>query len=206
MPSEIREREIAEPSAFETFDRLGYVAIPALLEPALVNFFWSYANTKFASQLMTPSSPAVPNSPVSYGDPAFDGLLEHVRPLIEKYSNLRLLPTFSEFRMYKHGDLLKRHRDPLACEISVSVNIGQTPDDSWPLYVEGTAGPHRAVLKPGDGLLYRGVDCFHWREPFEGSKLVQAFLFYVDRDGRSANLKFDGRKSLMVQRRSRLED
>jgi len=62
------------------------------------------------------------------------------------------------------------------------------------------------VLKPGDGLLYRGVDCFHWREPFEGSKLVQAFLFYVDRDGRSANLKFDGRKSLMVQRRSRLED
>jgi len=140
LPSEIREREIAEPSAFETFDRLGYVVIPALLEPALVNFFWSYANTKFASQLMTPSSPAVPNSPVSYGDPAFDGLLEHVRPLIEKYSNLRLLPTFSEFRMYKHGDLLKRHRDRLACEISVSVNIGQTPDDSWPLYVEGTAG------------------------------------------------------------------
>ena len=54
-----------------------------------------------------------------------------------------------------------------------------------------------ASLSPGDALLYRGIDCFHWREPYLGSRLVQVFLHYVDRDGPHAGQKFDGRKTLM---------
>jgi hypothetical protein len=139
----------------------------------------------------------VPNTPAGYGDTAFDGLLEYLRPRVEHRSGHKLLPTYSYFRLYKRGDQLKRHRDRPACEISVSLNIGQTPSAPWPLYVEGQTVPFGASLAPGDALLYRGIDCFHWREPYLGSRLVQVFLHYVDCDGPHADQKFDRRKTLM---------
>jgi hypothetical protein len=37
----------------------------------------------------------------------------------------------------------------------------------------------------------------HWREPFQGNWLLQAFLFYVDRNGPYADQRFDGRITLM---------
>jgi hypothetical protein len=183
----------------ETFEQRGYLLLPALLESALTDFLWSYVHTKFACHLLLLSgdNAQVPNVLCDYGDPVFDGLLEYLRPRVEEYSGLRLLPTYSLFRLYRHGDILKRHRDRPACEISVSLNIGQVPSDAWPLYVEGNAGPYDAMLSPGDALLYRGIDLFHWREAFQGSSLVQVFLHYVDRNGPYADQKFDGRLTLM---------
>jgi hypothetical protein len=180
------------------FKRQSYLLLPALLELPLVDFLWSYVHTKIACGLLPLSGDQqVPNTLWGYGDHTFDGLLEYLRPRIEERSGLHLSPTYSYFRIYKNGDLLKRHRDRPACEISVSLNIGQVPSDAWPFYVEGNAGPYGAMLSPGDALLYRGVDLFHWREPFQGNRLVQVFLHYVDREGPYADQKFDGRITLM---------
>ena len=96
--------------------------------------------------------------------------------------------------MYKRGDVLARHRDRPACEISVTLNIGQKPLDPWPIYVQEPCG---AEPNPGDGLLYRGTELFHWRDAYQGEALVQVFLHYVDRDRPHADQKFDGRPSLM---------
>ena len=181
----------------ETFARQGYVAAPALIEPALVDFLWSCVHTKFASLWLSGGDRQVPNTPSKYGDPTFDGLLEYLRPHVEAATGLRLLPTYSYFRLYKHGDVLKRHRDRPACEISVSLNIGQAPDRPWLFHVEGWTGAHAASLFPGDALIYRGLECPHWREPFEGERLVQAFLHYVDAEGPHRVHKFDKRPTLM---------
>lgn len=200
MSGDLREIDAAPCTEQQAFARQGYIVLPALLEPPLVDFFWSYVHTKFASRLLSAADRQVPNAPSNYGDPAFDGLLEYIRGRIEERSGLRLLPTYSYFRLYGRGSVLSRHRDRPACEISVSLNIGQIPPEPWPIYVEGTSGPFGALLAPGDGLLYRGIDCFHWREPFQGTRLIQAFLHYVDRDGPHATQKFDGRKTLMRPR------
>ena len=181
----------------ELFGRDGYLVIPQLIEPALTDFLHSYVHTKFASRLLNTGDRQVPNTPTDYGDPAFDGLLEHLRPRVEKLTGLALYPTYSYFRLYKRGDVLKRHRDRPACEISVSLNLGQSPADPWPIYVERDAEPYSAVLTPGDGLLYRGCDCFHWREAYRGAGLAQAFLHYVDRRGPHVDQKYDRRKTLM---------
>jgi hypothetical protein len=181
----------------DTFRRQGYCELPRLIEPALSAFFWSYVRTKFASLLLTAGDRQVPHTPSGYGDPAFDGLLEYLCPRIETHSGLLLYPTYSYFRLYKRGDVLRRHRDRPACEISISLNVGQMPSEPWPIYVERDAGPHAALLMPGDALLYRGIDCFHWREAFQGDSMVQVFLHYVDRNGPHADQKFDRRKTLM---------
>lgn len=181
----------------DAFRQHGYIVVPQLIDAALADFFCSYVHTKFASLLLGSGGPLVPNSLGGYGDPAFDGLLEFLRPRIEEDSGLTLHPTYSHFRLYRHGNELRRHRDRPACEISVSLNISQTPADPWPIYVEGNSGPYAALLAPGDALLYRGIDLFHWREAYMGRELVQVFLHYVDRDGPHADQKFDGRKTLM---------
>ena len=52
------------------------------------------------------------------------------------------------------------------------------------------------MLRPGDALLYRGMEFTHWRDPYQGSRMFQAFMHYVDADGPHAGEKFDGRASL----------
>ena len=76
----------------ELFRRQGYVVVPHLIEPALADFFWSYVHTKFASLLLSAGDGQVPNTPGDYGDPAFDGLLEYLRPRIEDKLRPRALP------------------------------------------------------------------------------------------------------------------
>lgn len=181
----------------DQFRRTGSVTVPKLIEPALADFLWSYVHTKFASLLLSQGDPLLPNTPKAYGDAAFDGLLEYLRPRVEESSGLALYPTYSYFRLYKRGDVLKRHRDRPACEISVSLNIGQVPADPWPIYVERTGEPYGALLMPGDAVMYRGCDCFHWRDAYRGDRLVQVFLHYVDRNGPHADQKFDRRQTLM---------
>jgi hypothetical protein len=111
-------------------------------------------------------------TPGDYGDPAFDGLLEHLRPSVQDHSGLRLSPTYSYFRMYKRGDVLARHRDRPACEISVTLDIGQKPLDPRPIYVSGRRRALRRRAEASDGLLYRGTELFHWRDAYQGEALV----------------------------------
>jgi hypothetical protein len=67
-------------------------------------------------------------------------------------------------------------------------------DLRWPFWLEGPNGIVKLELSPGDGLLYRGIECTHWREAFEGTRLAQVFLHYVDQNGPHADWKFDKRK------------
>ena len=182
----------------EHFARNGYAVIPGLLAPALTDFFWSYIHTKYASGLMIWSDALVPMTPAAYADSAAEGLLDFVQPQIEAIAGLDLFPTYSYLRIYKRGDKLLSHRDRPACEFSVSLNIGQSPADPWPLFVENASGGARVDLRPGDALLYRGIDLFHWRNPYAGNQLMQVFLHWVDANGPHADQKFDGRPSLML--------
>lgn len=197
MTADIHSTDLAGADAPRAFRQNGYVVVRDFIDAELARFLCSYVHTRFASRLLGSGGPAVPDSLGGYGDPTFDGLLEFQRPKVEQVTGLRLHPTYSFFRLYRRGNALKRHRDRPACEISVSLNVGQLPATPWPLHVDGLCGPHAALLAPGDALIYRGVDLAHWREPYEGRQLVQVFLHYVDRQGPHADQKFDGRKTLM---------
>jgi hypothetical protein len=180
------------------FRRDGYVLVPALIGAALTEFLRSCVDTKFASRLISlPRRGPAAGTAGGYGDPTFDGLLEYLRPRIEAASGLSLYPTYSYFRLYKRGDVLMRHLDRPACEISVTLNLAQSPNEPWPIFVERGNERYAARLSPGDALLYRGCECWHWREAFHGDRLVQVFLHYVDRNGPHRAEKFDRRQTLM---------
>ena len=52
------------------------------------------------------------------------------------------------------------------------------------------------VQEPGDAVLYKGNELFHWRDPYQGTEQINAFFFFVRAKGPKAVLKYDTRPML----------
>ena len=106
----------------------------------------------------------IPNTYSCYSDIAMETLLLKCQPVMEKTTGLKLYPAYTYARIYKKGDVLKRHKDRFSCEISTTMNLG---GDDWPIYLEpsGEVGKKgvKVDLKPGDMLVYSGCELEHWR-------------------------------------------
>lgn len=187
----------APASVIEAFQTGGYAVIKALVPLDRVTQLRDHlARRAKAGTMLMAGDEQVPGTPNVYGDAQLDALLQDIKPLIEAHTALELHPTYSFARIYKKGDILEPHRDRSACEISISLNLGQEPDTPWALNIGDENAPFAALLRPGDALLYRGPELTHWRDAYEGDRLFQVFLHYVDANGPHAAEKFDGRASL----------
>tara|TARA_R100001594_G_C4012241_1_gene257254 strand:+ start:317 stop:982 length:666 start_codon:yes stop_codon:yes gene_type:complete len=203
------------------FKKNKYKIIKNLISPQLASFLFTYLFMKRNVQitmvkegLIAPFSnyfgsfkdPQVMNTYSHYADIAMETLLFLIKPKLEKIMGTSLIETYSYCRMYKNGDILKRHKDRPSCQLSATVNLGGDP---WPIFVEpdetkggdtnkgyvsaNTSGV-RVDLEPGDAFLYEGCKLEHWREPFEGEACGQVFLHY-NSDNNQHNL-YDGRPHL----------
>lgn len=152
-----------------------------------------------------------------YGDCAFDTLLLKCQNIMEKHTGTKLLPNYSYARLYRRGDVLKRHKDRFSCEFSTTLNLG---GGVWPIYInpnekegklvgkkrglhqiqdydESKAKGVKIILKPGDMLIYRGDLLEHWREPLENEDCGQVFLHYTSSKSKGAHENvFDTRTHL----------
>jgi hypothetical protein len=156
----------------------------------------------------------VPNTYFSYADIVMETLMLKCQPIMEKTTGLKLTPAYTYARIYKYGDVLKRHKDRFSCEISTTMNLAGDP---WPIYLSpnenvgraekdggkkgitlaSTAKGIKVDLKPGEMLVYRGCELEHWRNKFKGKECIQAFLHYN-------NQKTPGAKENMFDKRPHL--
>jgi len=124
----------------------------------------------------------IPNTYSQYSNIAMETLMLKCQPKMEEVTGLKLYPAYTYARIYKKGDILKRHKDRFSCEISTTMNLG---GDDWPIYLEpsGEVGKKgiQVNLKQGDMLVYSGCELEHWREKFKGKECVQVFLHYNNR-------------------------
>jgi hypothetical protein len=207
------------------FKKKKYTIIREAISKDLAVFIANYflmkrqvAKTFFAKRYVSPfetiygtfKDEQVPNTYSHYADIAMETLMLKCQPAMEKATGLKLNPAYTYARIYKKGDVLKRHKDRFSCEISTTMNLGGDP---WPIYLSPnknvgkpngkditTASKAKGVkvdLKPGDMLVYRGCELEHWREKFKGKECVQVFLHYNNRKtpGAEKNI-FDGRQHL----------
>ena len=130
----------------------------------------------------------IPNTYSQYANMAMETLLLKCQPKMEEVTGLKLYPAYTYARIYKKGDVLKRHKDRFSCEISTTMNLG---GDDWPIYLEpsGKEGMKgvKVDLKPGDMLVYSGCELEHWREEFQGDNCAQVFLHYNDQKSKDAD-------------------
>mgnify|MGYP003625928606 FL=1 len=166
--------------------------------------------SSFTEEWGTWSDEQVPNTYSNYADIAMETLLMRTLPIMEKKTGLKLNPTYSYARIYKTGDVLKRHKDRFSCEISTTLNLGGDP---WCIYLEPKKNVGipdnkkitafsknkgiKVILKPGDMLVYKGMELEHWREEFQGDNCCQVFLHYNNQNSKNANKNiYDQRKHL----------
>lgn len=180
------------------FRRDRYVVLRSWLPNPQLSFAYRYVRKLARRGLMSPGDEQVPGTPSGASDWVMDGLLSDLLPAAEKASGLHLFPTYAYFRVYKRGDVLKVHKDRPSCEVSVTLCLGYSAPAPWPIWILGPNGRTEISLKAGDALLYRGIECEHWREPFDGEHQAQVFLHYVDQDGPCADWKYDKRPGLAI--------
>ena len=195
------------------FKKDRFIVIEKAIDPKIANFIYNYflmkrqvARTMFDERYISPfttefgvwNDDQVPNTYSHYSDIVMETLLLKLQPLMEKTTELKLIPNYSYARIYKKGDVLKRHKDRFSCEISTTLNLGGDP---WPIYLEpsekkGLKGI-KVNLNSGDMLVYKGNLLEHWREPFNGEDCAQVFLHYTNENtpGAKENI-FDKRLHL----------
>lgn len=160
--------------AREYFDRHGYMIIKNLYDPkelfhevpkerGQINYFGSVDRFNH-----NPDEMQVPGSLARYTHPQYKEAHTKIRLILEDILGEKLYNTYYYDRFYFAGQRLVRHSDRDACEVSVSVQISTNADKPWPFCIETPSGEERfANLEDGWGLLYKGCERQHWRDPLE---------------------------------------
>ena len=185
-----------------------YLQISAEADNWMLNNGVTHSGNKLVGNF---NDPQVPNSYAKYADRVMETLLVDTIKVMQKKTGLKLIPTYSYCRLYRTGNILKRHKDRPSCEISTTLNLGGDP---WPILIDPTGsdnvideyknihkpGAPKGVevnLKPGDMLIYSGCELEHWREPFRGKLCGQVFLHYNHADGRFAKTNLYDKRPML---------
>ena len=155
-----------------------------------------------------------------YFYPNYTYVHSQIRYKLQEIIGKKLYNTYFYDRFYNPGQELKIHTDRPACEISVTVHVSTNADTPWPIWIKKpdiykdekkseilTKGENASVLLlPGDGMVYKGCERPHWREPMareyrrtwygakvekEGLYYHQIFFHYVLADGLRAHFAND---------------
>ena len=162
----------------------------------------------------------VEGSLACYWHPQYRSIHSGIRLKLEKVLGNKLYNTYYYDRYYFPGQELTRHADRDACEISVTVHISSNLQEPWPIWIKTPdtyvdekktqvliAGENRSViLNAGDGMIYKGCERPHWRDPMpteytktwygrkvekEGLYYHQIFFHYVLANGQRAHCAND---------------
>ena len=208
----------------EFFDTYGYLIIENLCDPeklfhsvpkerGVFNWRGSDKLDKFTYEEIETQ---VNGSVARYWHPQYRKIHSEIRLILEQAIGRKLYNTYYYDRFYFPGQPLIKHTDRPSCEISVTIHIGTNIKESWPIWIKTpdtfedktmktliTSGENRSVhLEAGDGMIYKGCERPHWRDPMPGlleSKINkneslyyhQIFFHYVLQDGIRAHHAWD---------------
>ena len=98
-----------------------------------------------------------------------------------------LKPSYAYLGCYLDGAELKPHIDRPQCQFNLSIVFdmsdeqGQTPEP-WPIFLKKNNKTTAVNLAIGSGLLYRGTELEHWREPLpKGQRAIVCFYHFVQK-------------------------
>jgi hypothetical protein len=176
------------------FDKSGYFVVRNLWDPQELYrpvpaqrgqiSYWGKRDDQFTYQ---PLEQQVEGSLAVYSHPQYRSIQSGIRLKLEKIIGNQLYNTYYYDRYYFPGQALTIHCDRPACEISVTVNISTNLEKCWPVCIKKPSGEIGSVcLSPGDGMIYKGCERPHWRDPMPteynktwyGKKVEKEGLYY----------------------------
>ena len=183
-------------------DANGYLKISKLVSQDVLSLLKSYYEIcerigRFSTDAQCPLSKSLGH------DAGFDAVLNWLCPAISAIAERELTPTYSYTRIYGQGDVLSRHVDRPACEITVSICI-TIPNGypTSPLFLQAPGSDTGTILlSEGDACVYKGTEIYHWRDAFPCYGYCQLFLHYITpTNPLYYSEKQDGRSDLGITR------
>ena len=225
-----REQTGTAPTHNEEFDKNGYLITRDLYDPEELYYpvppergsIHYYGSVDRFDHV--PQEGQVEGSLARYYHPQYKTIHNTIRLRLEEIIGNKLYNTYYYDRFYFPDQQLRKHADRPACEISVTIHVSTNlPDDlkDWPIWIKTpdvytdetknnilVPGEERsAVLNPGDGMIYKGCERPHWRDPMLAPRLRkrdkwlrrkqpeyyyhQIFFLYVLADGERSHFKGD---------------
>ena len=212
------------------FDDNGYLYVKKMVDPQILwhplpeeRGVMNYWGKKIDQYTFKEEETQVKGSLARYWHPLYRKTHSDLREIIENIIGRKLYNTYYYDRFYFPGQKLERHVDRDACEISVSIHVSTNIDEMWPFHIKTPdifstknessrqktfskiekKGDVIAVnLEAGDGVLYKGCERPHWRDPMPGTLQMmrkgaeqlyyhQIFFHYVLQDGIRAHHAWD---------------
>jgi len=112
---------------------------------------------------------------------------EYLTSIIEKETDLKLIPTYCLVRKYFQESILGSHIDRDACEISLTYCIS---GPEW----EINMGDNTLITKIGNGVIYKGCEIPHGRSEPSSGEVLQVFNHWVISDGVRSKSAYDDGK------------
>ena len=215
------------------FDKNGYLVVKDLWDPIElyhplppITGQLNYYDDNIQNFNHQPVEMQVEGSLARYWHPQYRTIHSGVRKKLEEVIGRKLYNTYYYDRYYFPGQALTKHADRDACEISVSIHISTNLPDNlkdWEFKIKTpdtytdkrktavlVPGEERScILNPGDGMVYKGCERPHWRDPMPGTPIGkkskklfgkkqqqeqyyhQIFFHYVLQDGNRAHCAWD---------------
>jgi len=112
-------------------------------------------------------------------------------PFMSEVLEEPMFPTYSYARIYANQEVLEKHLDRHACEVSVTLHL-DSDGTEWPIWLTKPNGEKVSYnLKSGQAIIYLGMISEHWRDAFQGQEYGQVFLHYVRGRGENWMCYFD---------------
>ena len=215
----------------DSFDKYGYLVINNLWDPEELYHpvperkgQYYYFSKSIENFNYIENEGQVEGSTARYWHPQYRAIHSGIRMKLEKCLGRKVYNTYYYDRFYYPGQELTPHTDRDACEISVTVHVStnlEGKDADWPIciktpdtYKDETrqeilipGEDHSVVLQAGDGMIYKGCERPHWRDPMPKPRRKkrdiilrrkdkeyyyhQIFFHYVIADGVRAHCAWD---------------
>ena len=180
----------------EDFDKNGYLVVKNLYDPEKLYRpvpelrgqlnYWGKNEDEFKHIELERQ---VEGSVACYWHPQYRDVHSHIRLKLEKIIGKKLYNTYYYDRFYFPGQELQIHCDRPSCEISVSVHVSSNVKNPWKLWiktpdVDDVKGEnHSVILDVGDGMIYKGCERPHWREPLQREYVRKWYGKKVEKEG-----------------------
>ena len=109
---------------------------------------------------------------------------DYITSVVEKETDLKLIPTYCYSRKYFQESILGSHTDRDACEISLTYCIS---GPEWEIEM----GDNTFISKIGNGVIYKGCETIHGRIKPSPDEVIQVMNCWVISGGVKSNSAFD---------------
>jgi hypothetical protein len=169
------------------FRHKGYAPIGGLIHPFHISALRRYYRNLIRTGKIDLGDGQSPRRYVAHGESAARFFHQQLTPVVSAIAGEPVQPSYVYMASYQPGAVLKRHTDREQCEFSITLCVDYAPEPSratpWPLHLHTPSSVVTVFQGLGDGLLYRGRELPHARDPLpDGHTSTSIFFHYVRAD------------------------